>query len=139
MNCENCTKYDDCRTGSGLTWPCGAYRQKPIIQFIQCPKCGGKVRSESIGWRCESCNGFIDMQGEFHTHKEEPFMPSMTNGDCIRAMNDDDMAEQFVINLDGLRPCRVYLSAPTGKMYLSRTEAVRVTRLWIQQPYKEDA
>ena len=63
----------------------------------------------------------------------------MTNGDCIRAMNDDDMAEQFVINLDGLRPCRVYLSAPTGKMYLSRTEAVRVTRLWIQQPYKEDA
>ena len=23
--CENCTKYDDCRTGSGLTWPCGAY------------------------------------------------------------------------------------------------------------------
>lgn len=24
MKCENCTKYDDCRTGSGLTWPCGA-------------------------------------------------------------------------------------------------------------------
>ena len=23
--CENCTKYDDCRAGSGLTWPCGAY------------------------------------------------------------------------------------------------------------------
>ena len=28
MKCENCTKYDDCRTGSGLTWPCGAYRPK---------------------------------------------------------------------------------------------------------------
>ena len=28
MKCENCTKYDDCRTGSGLTWPCGAYRTK---------------------------------------------------------------------------------------------------------------
>lgn len=26
MKCESCTKYDDCRTGSGLTWPCGAYR-----------------------------------------------------------------------------------------------------------------
>lgn len=26
MKCERCTKYDDCRTGSGLTWPCGAYR-----------------------------------------------------------------------------------------------------------------
>ena len=28
IKCENCTKYDDCRTGSGLTWPCGAYRPK---------------------------------------------------------------------------------------------------------------
>lgn len=28
MKCENCTKYDDCRTGSGLTWPCGAYVTK---------------------------------------------------------------------------------------------------------------
>lgn len=30
MKCENCTKYDDCRTGSGLTWPCGAYVPKNI-------------------------------------------------------------------------------------------------------------
>lgn len=30
MNCQNCKKYDDCRTGSGLTWPCGAYRPKDV-------------------------------------------------------------------------------------------------------------
>ena len=30
MKCENCTKYDDCRIGSGLTWPCGAYVSKTI-------------------------------------------------------------------------------------------------------------
>lgn len=30
MNCRNCKKYDDCRTGSGLTWPCGAYRPKDV-------------------------------------------------------------------------------------------------------------
>ena len=30
MNCENCTKYDDCRTGSGLTWPCVAYHPKAV-------------------------------------------------------------------------------------------------------------
>ncbi len=30
MKCENCTKYDDCQTGSGLTWPCGAYVPKTI-------------------------------------------------------------------------------------------------------------
>lgn len=23
--CTSCTKYLDCSTGSGLTWPCGAY------------------------------------------------------------------------------------------------------------------
>ena len=28
MKCERCTKYDDCRTGSGLTQPCGAYHPK---------------------------------------------------------------------------------------------------------------
>lgn len=46
MKCENCTKYDDCRTGSGLTWPCGAYVPK-----------------------------------------------SVTNGDRIRAMSDEEVAE----------------------------------------------
>ena len=30
MKCENCTKYDDCRTGSGLTWPCGAHVPKSV-------------------------------------------------------------------------------------------------------------
>lgn len=27
--CENCKKHEDCRDGSGLTWPCGAYR--PVV------------------------------------------------------------------------------------------------------------
>lgn len=48
MKCENCTKYDDCRIGSGLTWPCGAYVPKPTC--TACPldgrcefvKCGEK-------------------------------------------------------------------------------------------------
>ena len=30
MKCENCTKYDDCRIGSGLIWPCGAYHPKTV-------------------------------------------------------------------------------------------------------------
>lgn len=28
--CLNCKKYEDCKTGSGLTWPCGAYTPKVI-------------------------------------------------------------------------------------------------------------
>lgn len=37
MTCQNCTKYDDCRTGSGLTWPCGAYQPKDKPNCIGCP------------------------------------------------------------------------------------------------------
>ena len=37
MKCESYTKYDDCRTGSGLTWPCGAYQPKAIPNCIGCP------------------------------------------------------------------------------------------------------
>lgn len=63
------------------------------MNITTCPHCGGRVRSVSIGWKCESCKGFIDMRGQFHEHKEEPFMPSMTNADRIRAMRDEELAE----------------------------------------------
>ena len=28
MKCKSCKKYEDCKSGSGLTWPCGAYAPK---------------------------------------------------------------------------------------------------------------
>ena len=28
--CDNCKKYEDCSTGSGLVWPCGAYVPKVV-------------------------------------------------------------------------------------------------------------
>ena len=37
MKCKSCTKYDDCLTGSGLTWPCGAYHPKDKPNCIGCP------------------------------------------------------------------------------------------------------
>lgn len=30
VNCKNCKKYEDCKSGSGLTWPCGAYAPKIV-------------------------------------------------------------------------------------------------------------
>lgn len=30
VKCENCKKYEDCKSGSGLTWPCGAYVPKIV-------------------------------------------------------------------------------------------------------------
>ena len=64
----------------------------------------------------------------------------ITNADRIRAMNDDELSKQLVIviDVDGLQPCRMYLSAPTGKIYLSRSEAIKTTKEWLQQPAEED-
>ena len=30
MKCDNCKKHDDCASGSGLVWPCGAYVPKVV-------------------------------------------------------------------------------------------------------------
>lgn len=62
----------------------------------------------------------------------------MTNADCIRAMSDEELAEQLVIKIDGLEECSLYLSAPTGKLFIPRSEAVRVTLEWLRQPAEEE-
>ena len=54
MKCENCTKYDDCRTGSGSTWPCGAYVPKTItnadrIRAMSDEELAHLLTPESIG------------------------------------------------------------------------------------------
>ena len=52
MNCQNCTKYDDCRTGSGLTWPCGAYQPKDK------PNCIGCHHMHPDNGNCTAVGGF---------------------------------------------------------------------------------
>ena len=63
------------------------------MELRKCPVCGGKLRSESLGWICYDCKGFINMQGVFHEHKEKPFMPPQTNADRIRAMSDEELSK----------------------------------------------
>ena len=36
MKCENCAKDEDCKSGSGLTWPCGAYVPKREPNCVKC-------------------------------------------------------------------------------------------------------
>ena len=52
MKCENCTKYDDCRTSSGLTWPCGAYQPKDK------PNCIGCHHMHPDNGNCAAVGGF---------------------------------------------------------------------------------
>ena len=39
--CESCQKYVDCSSGSGLTWPCGAYVPRPetVTRFDKIRAC----------------------------------------------------------------------------------------------------
>lgn len=107
------------------------------MNITSCPRCGGRVRSVSIGWKCESCQGFIDMRGEFHQHKEEPFMPPMTNADKIRAMSDEELAE-FIsrIEIGDFGP-QVY-----GKTFCDmckgQYECDDCRLWWLEHPAEED-
>ena len=105
------------------------------MNITSCPQCGGRVRSISIGWKCESCQGFIDMRGEFHQHKEEPFMPPMTNADRIRAMSDEELAKFLCDfrsrNSDGYpcNGCAAEKDCRPGHIG---------TKDWLQHPAEED-
>ena len=61
-----------------------------------------------------------------------------TNADCIRSMSDERLADQLVIDVNGLASCKLYLSPPTGRLYRIRTEAVKEVKEWLQQPTEEE-
>ena len=58
----------------------------------------------------------------------------MTNADKLRSMNDRALANQLVIDIDGLQKCRLYLAAPIGKLFISRFAAMEATLQWLQRP-----
>lgn len=60
-------------------------------------------------------------------------MNKRSNADAIRAMTDDELAEQLVIEVYGLAPAKLYLSAPTGRILVSRQVAVQITLQWLQE------
>ena len=87
MMCERCKKYQDCKDGSGLTWPCGAYRPEIV-----------------------------------------------TNADDLRSMSDEELADQLTIKIEGVEECSLFLSPPTGEMFLLKSEAVQANLDWLHQP-----
>ena len=44
-----------------------------------CNKCGSELESQGIGWKCNNCGIFIDMQGNEHIPKETPFVPPLSS------------------------------------------------------------
>ena len=62
----------------------------------------------------------------------------LSNADRIRAMSDEELAEQLVVAVNGLQPCTLYYSIPTERSFVSESEAVRITLDWLQQPAEEE-
>ena len=112
------------------------------MSITSCPRCGGRVRSVSIGWKCESCQGFIDMRGEFHQHKEEPFMPPMTNADRIRGMDDNELAEFLMeCNPANCQQCAFssgWRCDPDREDYSDAEKCTEGRKRWLQQPAEEE-
>lgn len=89
MKCENCTKYDDCRTGSGLTWPCGAYR----------PKTGGGMDIEKLieqlRWWAENCD-----RSNYGCHARPFLLDAATALSTLQAENEKMRAELERVRAD---------------------------------------
>ena len=112
------------------------------MNITSCPQCGGRVRSVSIGWKCEGCNGFIDISGQFHEHKDESFMPPMTNADRIRDMSDEELVDIFLRadfckccehEKDGV--CNYICAYPNIPLYDGCKQAALK---WMKKPAEED-
>ena len=61
-----------------------------------------------------------------------------TNADRIRAMSDEKLAEELVIEIEGLFPSLVYVPMETGKIYISRDKAEKEMLEYLQQPAEEE-
>lgn len=63
----------------------------------------------------------------------------ITNADRIRAMSDEKLAEELVIEIEGLFPSLVYVPMATGNIYISRDEAEKEMLEYLQQPAEEES
>lgn len=55
-----------------------------------------------------------------------------TNFEMIKSLNDvDEMAELFVLEIEGAFPCKVFVSVPTGESFIARSAAKDAVKKWL--------
>ena len=111
MKCENCTKYDDCRTGSGLTWPCGAYQPKDK------PNCIGCHHMHPDNGNCTAVGGFCTAVPAAHC----PLIPE------LRAENEQLRSDlrRLQTERDTLLAANQHLLAEREQLAAERDAAVK--------------
>ena len=80
-----------------------------------------------LGWAIGDILGTLEL---FRSLAPEP----QTNSDRIRAMSDEELAEELVIEIEGLFPSLVYVPMATGNIYISRDKAEKEMLEYLRQP-----
>lgn len=124
MKCENCTKYDDCRTGSGLTWPCGAYQPKDK------PNCIGCHHMHPDNGNCAAVGGFCTAVPAAHC----PLIPELRDeneqlrSDLRRLQTERDTlwaANQHLLAKREAADALEQLQAENDRLKRERDDAIR--------------
>lgn len=90
------------------------------------------IENLEVNYPCSSvCRLYGDCMTAF---LEEEKQRVRTNADCLRAMSDEELEEQLVLEMEGAAPCKMFLAIPTGEMFLSRDAARKVVGRWLRQP-----
>ena len=87
---------------------------------------------------CKLCRADCVRRGEDRQKGSCKGFLQMTNADRIRAMSDEELAEELVIEIEGLFPSLVYVPMATGNIYISRDKAEKEMLEYLQQPAEEE-
>lgn len=101
-------------------------------QYFRCV-CGANVFHKGVKpglWICNGCGA--EYTDENYDHRK-------SNADRIRAMSDEELAEELVIEIEGLFPSLVYVPMATGNIYISRDKAEKEMLEYLQQPAEEES
>ena len=93
-------------------------------------KCSGKNCPMQHPYDVKAC--------VFFEHCPYATLIPCTNADKIRAMSNEELAEELVIEIEGLFPSLVYVPMATGNIYISQDEAEKEMLEYLQQPAEEE-
>lgn len=60
-----------------------------------------------------------------------------TNGEYIRTLSDEELADQLVLEIKGIAPCNMFASIPTGKMFIARNATRKDVEKWLKMPVED--
>ena len=90
------------------------------------------IENLEVNYPCSSvCRLYCDCMTAF---LEERKQRVRTKADCLRAMTNEELEDQLVLEMEGVAPCKMFVAIPTGEMFLSRETAREAVGKWLRAP-----